>query len=284
CHRVARVALPRLEPCEQRLALPHLQHFLHNPSVSHVPGAGRQARACKPSSTRAPVEPTPTSSWPNATASRACPRRSCKGWARWSSSWSSPWTRSAGWRVPIRPWCAPTSPRTASTCSSRPFRARGMAPMTDRTPRPAPRVPAVAVLACGLLLSVLAGFGGVAAVLAGLVAQPLLGLGLAAQRGSRPLPSAPRPLLASLRPLLLLWGAGLAVAALLLAWPLQALRGHASLGAALGTSTMAALLVLALWRSWPVWRALEAEGGALGEAWRRLPRQQVDGWAGLGPA
>ena len=156
--------------------------------------------------------------------------------------------------------------------------------MTERTPRPAPRVAAVAVLACGLLLSVLAGFGGAVAVLAGLVAQPLLGLGLAAWRGSRPVPAAPRAMLTSLRPLLLAWGGGLGLAALLLAWPLQALRGDASLGAALGTSTLAALLVLALWRSWPVWRALEADGGSLAEAWRRLPRQQVDGWAGLGAA
>src|SRR5690606_20005314 len=91
--------------------------------------------------------------------------------------------------------------------------------------------------------------------------------------------------LAALPPLLLLWAAGLALAALLMAWPLQALGRQASLGAVLGTSAMAALLVLALWRSWPLWRTLESEGGNLAALWRRLPQQQaVEGWAGLGAA
>src|SRR5690606_40146681 len=82
--------------------------------------------------------------------------------------------------------------------------------------------------------------------------------------------------------LLATWGLGLSAAALLLAWPLQPLRDHASLGAALGTSLMAALLVLGLWRTWPVWRAVEGDGAAAGASWRRLPQQQADSCAGLG--
>src|SRR5690606_2766061 len=101
---------------------------------------------------------------------------------------------------------------------------------------------------------------------------------------TRPLPANPRAALAGLPGLLLAWGAGLAVAALLLAWPLQSLQGHASLGAALGTSTLAGLLVLGLWRVWPAWRSVEGEGAAFAAAWRRLPQQQADTWAGLGAA
>ncbi len=145
-------------------------------------------------------------------------------------------------------------------------------------------LPVPALLAAGVLLALLAGAGGVFALLAGLVAQPLLGLGVSLWRHRRTSPVSLRQAATALPPLLLAWGAGLGLAGLLLAWPLQALQARASLGAALGTSAMAALLVLALWRTWPVWRALEVEGGAPLALWRRLPRQQVDSWAGLGAA
>ncbi|KAF1702768.1 ankyrin repeat domain-containing protein [Pseudoxanthomonas suwonensis] len=153
-------------------------------------------------------------------------------------------------------------------------------------PAPAPARPAIApvLLAAGVIVAVLAGIGGWVAVAAGLLAQPLLALGLSWWRGSRKQAAAPRAVLAGLPALLATWGLGLGAATLLLAWPLQALRDHASLGAALGTSLMAALLVLGLWRTWPVWRAVEGEGAAPGASWRRLPPQQADSWAGLGAA
>src|SRR5690606_17093089 len=182
-------------------------------------------------------------------------------------------------------WCAPRCWPRVSTCSCHRCPAPGTVPMTEPA-RVAARPPLVpALLACGLLLSGVAAAGGVVAVLAGLLAQPLLGVGLSWWRGTRGTAVNPRAALAALPPLLLLWAAGLALAALLMAWPLQALGRQASLGAVLGTSAMAALLVLALWRSWPLWRTLESEGGNLAALWRRLPQQQaVEGWAGLGAA
>jgi len=156
--------------------------------------------------------------------------------------------------------------------------------MAEPVSRPARPLLAAFLLAAGVLLAALAGFGGAVAVVAGLLAQALLAAGLSWWRGTRALPASPRALPAALPGPLLAWGAGLALAALLLAWPLQALRAHASLGAALGTSLMAALLVLALWRTWPVWRAVEGEGAAPGASWRRLPQQQADTWSGLGAA
>ena len=134
----------------------------------------------------------------------------------------------------------------------------------------------------GVVLALLAGIQGPASLLPGLLAQLALALAVSWWEGTRPLPRDLRALRPALSGLLLLWGLGLLLAFALLAWPLQALRQGGGIGAALGASGMAAAVLLALWRTWPVWQALEREDGLLAAAWRRLPQQDSGSWSGLG--
>jgi len=67
-------------------------------------------------------------------------------------------------------------------------------------------------------------------------------------------------------------------------WPLAALRETGSLSAAIGLSIVAGVALLLLWRTWPVWHALEREGGAPGASWRALGEVEVGAWRGLGVA
>ena len=136
----------------------------------------------------------------------------------------------------------------------------------------------------GVVLALLAGIQGPASLLPGLLAQLALALAVSWWEGTRPLPRDLRALRPALSGLLLLWGLGLLLAFALLAWPLQALRQGGGIGAALGASGMAAAVLLALWRTWPVWQALEREDGLLAAAWRRLPQQDSGSWSGLGVA
>ena len=142
----------------------------------------------------------------------------------------------------------------------------------------------------GVLLAALTLFGGVAAALGGWLAQPAFALAISWWRGSRDAGSrdagsrdagnrqrASRDVLA----LLLLWGVGLGVMALLLAWPLLALRQTGSLGAAIGLSLAAGITLLGLWRTWPLWHAIEREGGTLPQRWRELDHVEVGAWRGL---
>ncbi len=138
--------------------------------------------------------------------------------------------------------------------------------------------------AAGMILALCTGLGGLPAVLAGLLAQPPLAFAVARARGTGPGARDRAALLRWGLTLLALWAAGLLLATMLLAWPMAALLRHASLGAALGVSAMAAAVVLAAWRTWPLWRALDAEGGHLPDLWRQLPQQDVGSWAGLGAA
>ena len=154
--------------------------------------------------------------------------------------------------------------------------------MAESWPRPSRA--AVLALVAGLGLAVLAGFGGWVAVLAGLLAQPALALAVSWWRQTR-MPVA--GLAAAGReglPLLALWAAAAAAAALLLAWPLVALLDGGSLGAAVAVSAMASAVLLGLWRTWPVWHALERSSGRLSESWRRLPQHDAGAWRGLGVA
>ena len=151
--------------------------------------------------------------------------------------------------------------------------------MTEARARPRWVVPLV--LLAGVLLAVLTGFGGVVALLAGLLAQPLLALGISWWRGTRAPPARVAAACTEALPLLLAWSLALAVAALAVAWPLAALRQSGSLGAAVGLSAMASAVLLGLWRTWPLWHALERSGGDLGALWRRLPQQDAGSWRGL---
>ncbi|MDB6163272.1 MAG: hypothetical protein JWL98_704, partial [Xanthomonadaceae bacterium] len=42
--------------------------------------------------------------------------------------------------------------------------------------------------------------------------------------------------------------------------------------------------LIALWRSWPLWHALERDGGSLAERWRELAERDAGAWRGLGAA
>ena len=120
----------------------------------------------------------------------------------------------------------------------------------------------------GVALAVLAGVGGIVAALAGWLAQPAFAL---AMRGSRK-QATPMHWQRDALALLLLWGAGLLVAALLVVWPLNTLRASATLGHALTFSGVVGIALIALWRLWPLWHALECDGGRLGDRWRALAR------------
>jgi len=146
-----------------------------------------------------------------------------------------------------------------------------------------PRQRAAIALTIGVGLSALAGFGGVAAALCGWLAQPVLAFGVRWMRGDATAfdrVEARRDAFA----LLALWGIALAATALLVAWPLAALRQSASLGAALSLSAVAGLCVIGLWRLWPLWHAAGRDGGALSRHWRSLGDHDSSTWAGLAAA
>ncbi|MFT4249443.1 MAG: ankyrin repeat domain-containing protein [Pseudomonas sp.] len=154
--------------------------------------------------------------------------------------------------------------------------------MTDRRPG---RARAVATaLSAGVVLSLLAGLGGVAAVLGVWLAQPAFALAVSWQRGSRELPVGPRVLAGEILSLLGLWGTGLAAVALLVTWPLAALRDSGSLAAALGLSVAVSAALLALWRTWPLWNGAERTSGSLRTRWAALAGQELQSWRGLGVA
>ena len=139
-----------------------------------------------------------------------------------------------------------------------------------------------AALALGMVLAALTGLGGVVAALAALLAQPALALAVSWQRGTRsPVQS---PLLQDVLALLALWAVGFTASAVLLAWPLAALLQSRSLLAALAVSAVVGLLLIALWRTWPMWHALEREGGSLARRWAVLGERESHGWQGLGVA
>jgi len=148
------------------------------------------------------------------------------------------------------------------------------------------RLPRPLLLAAvaGLVLSLLTGFGGVVAVLGGLLAQPAWALAVSWWRGTRAIPANPRAVTGDALPLLGAWALALASAAAVIAWPLAALHDSGSLGAAVGLSAMASAVLLGLWRTWPVWHALERGGARLATLWRKLPQQETGSWRGLAVA
>ncbi len=143
-------------------------------------------------------------------------------------------------------------------------------------------LPLLAALAIGVVLAAVAGFGGIVAALAGWLAQPALAL---ASRGWRGGDLADRKRLqGDVLSLALLWGGALLITAALVAWPLSALRQSGSLGAVLGLSAVVGICVIGLWRTWPMWRAVERDGGALSRHWRALSDVDASGWQGIAAA
>src|SRR5688572_6048634 len=134
-------------------------------------------------------------------------------------------------------------------------------PGTERTLDTAPaRWPLWTALAAGALLTLLAGFGGAVAAIAATLAQPAFALGIALLRGRR---IAPRKLLREGGWLALLWGSAFLLVLAVVLWPLSALIEGGSLMAALGLSLVAGVLLLGVWRLWPLWHGQETEGGRL---------------------
>ena len=157
------------------------------------------------------------------------------------------------------------------------------APLAEAAPRM--RKPVLAAAAGGVLLAALAGFGGVVAAVAGSLAQAAFALALSWRRGTRV--DGPHPGNRWRRDALALatlWCGGLALLALLVAWPLAALRDSGSLAAAIGLSVVAGVCLLGLWRTWPLWHALERDGGDWQAHWRSLGEVEIGTWRGLGAA
>ncbi|MGE8279146.1 MAG: ankyrin repeat domain-containing protein [Stenotrophomonas sp.] len=139
-------------------------------------------------------------------------------------------------------------------------------------------------LGIGLLLTLLTGLGGVVAALCGVLAQPAFALAVSWQRRSRTLAPSASLFKRQLPGLLVLWVAGPAALALLVSWPLAALHDSGSLAAVLALSVAVSVAVLALWRTWPLWHALEREDSDLRAQWQSLAGRGLDSWHGLGAA
>jgi ankyrin repeat protein len=129
-----------------------------------------------------------------------------------------------------------------------------------------------------MALAALAGLGGFIALLCGWLAQPVLALAVRGLRQRRRRLHVRRDGAA----LSLLWAAGLVLALALLAWPVGALLEAATLTHALAASAAAALLLIVLWRLWPLSQGIANEGGRLSEHWRALASLQAGAWRGLG--
>lgn len=142
-------------------------------------------------------------------------------------------------------------------------------------------------LLVGLVLTALAGAGGVlvgglpgAALVAitGLLAQPAFAL---AARGGRFVPHA---IARDALPITALWALAMLPFAALIAWPLSALLQGGTLGAAVAVSAVVGGALIGLWRTWPLWRWLEGEGGTLRDHWGALIDTDIRAWRGLGAA
>ncbi|MET0329127.1 MAG: ankyrin repeat domain-containing protein [Luteimonas sp.] len=138
------------------------------------------------------------------------------------------------------------------------------------------------LLLAGLVLSALTVFGGPAAAVAGALAQPAFALVVRGWR-ARSLPSGDA-LKTDLLALSGAWGGATLATALLVAWPLSALRQGGELGAALALSVTVGLAVIGFWRTWPLWHGLERDGGALRVHWRQLSERETGHWRGVGAA
>lgn len=109
------------------------------------------------------------------------------------------------------------------------------------------------------------------------LAQAPMALGIALLRGTQRGSRLGRDAWA----LALAWGGVFMLAVALGAWPLHALQTVPDLLPVLALSTAGALLVLALWRYWPLWHVLERQGGNIGKHLGALGTHQRGAWSGL---
>lgn len=139
-----------------------------------------------------------------------------------------------------------------------------------------PRGPSIAAFAVAVALTLAAAMPSPWAALGALLAQPLHALAVRGWRAGA-VDWRRDPLL-----LLLAFAAGAALAFALAAWPLGELQRRGSLAGALGLSVAGAALLIALWRTWPVWQGMLRDGGR-GD-WQRLATLEVGEWRGLAAA
>ncbi|KUP01289.1 hypothetical protein AR276_19025 [Stenotrophomonas maltophilia] len=139
--------------------------------------------------------------------------------------------------------------------------------MTDTS---RPRALSIA-FAVGAMLALGAAVGGVPGAILAALAQPAFALGVSWWRRSRALLPLKVVARQDLPALLALWAAAPLLLALLLAWPLAALRDSGSLAAVLGLSVLVSAGLLAAWRTWPLWNDVERWMAAWPSTGRRWP-------------
>ncbi len=142
--------------------------------------------------------------------------------------------------------------------------------------------PALIALLAGIVLTALAVTGGVVAAVAGALAQPAFAWVVRARLGSLPVTRA--AMRTDLLSLAAAWSGAVALAALLVIWPLSALQQGGELAAVLALSVAVGVVVIAFWRTWPLWHALETEGGDLRQHWGALADRDTGSWRGVGAA
>jgi len=140
---------------------------------------------------------------------------------------------------------------------------------------------AQAAFTLGALLALGTALGGVPGAMLAALAQPAFALGVSWLRRTR----APRPLPQVMREevpaLLALWSAGPVLLALLMAWPLAALRESGSLAAVMGLAVLLGAGLLAVWRTWPLWSDVERLAGGLQRHAAGLAGRDPGAWRGL---
>ncbi|MEF3083496.1 ankyrin repeat domain-containing protein [Luteimonas sp. SMYT11W] len=140
----------------------------------------------------------------------------------------------------------------------------------------------ILVLLAGIALAALTLVGGPLAAVAGALAQPAFALVVRGWR-TRAVPAG-ATLRTDLMSLAGAWGGATVATAALVAWPLSALRQGGELGAALALSVAVGLAVIGFWRTWPLWHAIERDGGDLRTHWRALSERETSNWRGVGAA
>ncbi|RZA17028.1 MAG: ankyrin repeat domain-containing protein, partial [Lysobacteraceae bacterium] len=109
------------------------------------------------------------------------------------------------------------------------------------------------------------------------LAQVPAALGIALLRGTR----GKARLGGDALSLALLWAGGFALAGMLAAWPMLALRSSPGLLPTLAMSAACAVVLLLLWRHWPLWHGIEREGGGLAARFAAQDVHERGAWSGL---
>lgn len=139
------------------------------------------------------------------------------------------------------------------------------------------RGPGFALLLLALLLAGACWFDGATAAAFAWLAQVPAALGVGVLRGTRGGSRLGR----DAATLGLLWAGGFVGAGLLAAWPLRALLASPGLLPTLGLSGACAVALLLAWRHWPLWHAVEREGGGIGRHYRAQDAHERGAWSGL---